>query len=129
MARQTDEALLTLGEIADRLRLTGRDRERTVRRCFKRYGISLIRRGARSFLATQQQYAALLEAMECSHSGSEGVSGTSVARSVLVVKRRSSKSTLRDVIAEKMRKPTAPVSNTKPGKDCFVGDTRYVRVL
>ena len=102
--------LHTLAEVADDLRYTGTDRERSVRRLFQRYRIPILRRDRGTFLATDQQLAARLEAMKCSPSESAVESGTSVARSVLVVKPVASKSTLRDAISEQMQKATGRVS-------------------
>ena len=60
--------LYTLAEIADHLRYTGCDRERSVRRLFDRYGVPVLRRDRSTFLVTEKQLASLLEAMECSPS-------------------------------------------------------------
>ena len=51
--------LHTLAEVAEELRYTGRDRERSVRRLFNRHGIALLRRDRGTFLVTDQQLAAL----------------------------------------------------------------------
>lgn len=102
--------LYTLAEVAEELRYMGRDRERSVRRLFERHAITLLRRDRGTFLVMDQQLAALLEAMKCSPSENAAHSGISVVRSASAVKPVGSKSTLRDVIAEKMQKRTAPVS-------------------
>ena len=102
--------LYTLAEVAEELRYTGRDRERSVRRLFERHAITLLRRDRGTFLVTDQQLAALLEALKCSPSENVAVSGMFAARSVSVAKPVASKNTLRDAIAEQMRKRTAPVS-------------------
>src|ERR1700757_1600543 len=91
--------LYTLDEVADHLRYVGGDRERSVRRLFQRYGVPLLRRDRGTFLVSAQQFAALLEAMNCSASGNEVGSTTSVARSASVAKPAGSKSTLRAAIA------------------------------
>jgi len=111
--------LHTLTEIADLLRYTGNDRERSVRRLFQRYGVSIMRRDRGTFLATDQQLAALLEAMKCSQSANAAKSGTAAARSVSVGAPASSKSTLRAAIAEKMPKPTGRSSRPKRAGKCF----------
>ena len=87
--------LYTLTEIAQELRYTGRDRERSVRRLFRRHQIPFLRRDRATILITDQQFRALVEAMKCSPCVSEAGSTTSVARSVLVAKPAGSKSTLR----------------------------------
>lgn len=53
---------------------------------------------------------AIIEAIKCSPSENEATSGMSVGRSVSVARRASSKSTLRDAIAEKMQKRTERAS-------------------
>lgn len=103
-------ALYTMEELADELRYTGADRVRSVRRLFQRYSIPILRRDRGTFLATDAMVAALLEAMKCSPSENGDRSGISVERSVSVVRSAGSKNTLRDAIAEKMRKHTGPVS-------------------
>ena len=108
-----------LSEIAEILHYTGRDRERSVRRVFKRHGIPILRRDRNTFLATEQQLNALLEVMKCSAPAAAGGSGTSVARSVSVAKPASSKSTLRDAIAKKMPKRIARDSKVRSGAKCF----------
>ena len=119
MADGQQKSLLTLGELADRLHYDGRDRERSVRRCFRHYGVPLVRRDGRGYLATEQQFAALLEAMTCSLSEKEGATGTSGARSASVKRRASSKNTLRAAIAEKMQKPIELGSSTRSGENSF----------
>ena len=98
--------LFTIAEVADLLRYTGRDRERSVRRLFERWRIPLLRRDRGTFLATEEQVEGLLEAMKCSPSASAAGSTTSVGRSVSVAKPAGSKSTLRAAIAARMPKPT-----------------------
>ena len=66
------EKLMTLTEIADALRYEGADRERSVRRLFERHNIPLLRRDRNTFLATEDQFAAILEVMKCSPSESAG---------------------------------------------------------
>jgi hypothetical protein len=98
--------LYTLAEVADDLRYSGRDRERSVRRLFLRYGVPILRRDRGTFLITDQQLTALVDAMKCSPSENVVVFGTSVARSASVAKPVASKNTLRDAIAERMRRHT-----------------------
>jgi TilS substrate C-terminal domain len=116
--------LYTLDEVADQLRYAGRDRERSVRRLFGRHHIPLLRRDRSTFLVAEQQLAALMEAMKCSQSENEGVFGTSVVRSVSARKLEPSKSTLRDVIARKMPKPTGPASKAKSGTSSYTGSAK-----
>src|SRR4029077_108738 len=59
------ELLLPLSTIADRLHYTGRDRDRSVRRLFKRHGVPMIRRGRGASFVTEQQYAELIEKITC----------------------------------------------------------------
>ena len=111
--------LYDLSEIADALHYTGADRERSVRRIFARHGIAILRRDRRTFLVTEQQYAALLEAIKCSPSAGEADSGTSVVRSVSVAKAASSKNTLRAAIERRMPRRTARGSKRTSGGKCF----------
>src|SRR6266446_837475 len=110
--------LFTIAEVADLLRYTGRDRERSVRRLFERCRIPLLRRDRGTFLATEEQVEGLLEAMKCSPSESAAGSTTSVGRSGSVAKPAGSKSTLRAAIAARMPKGTEPGSSTTSGKLC-----------
>jgi hypothetical protein len=98
--------LYTLAEIAYELRYSGRDHERSVRRLFQRFGIQILRRDRGTFLVTEHQLAALVDAMKCSPSENVVAFGTSVARSASVAKPVASKNTLRDAIAERMRRHT-----------------------
>ena len=88
--------LYTVAEVADQLRYTGSDRERSVRRLFQRYGIPILRRDHGTFLVTDEMVGMLLEAMKCSPSENAVTSGMSVARSASVARPATSKSTLRD---------------------------------
>jgi hypothetical protein len=96
--------MLTLDEVADRLHYSGRDRLRSVRRAFQRYGVPLIRRDHRNFFATEAAVAALVEAMSSCPSQSENAEqdGTRAARSASVAKPATSRSTLRAAIEKKM---------------------------
>jgi hypothetical protein len=109
----------TLAEIAARLRIPGRDKERTVRRLFERHHIGILRLNHRTFLVTPRQFAALLDAMTCSPSEGAAKSTTSEARSALVVRRASSKNILAAQIAETMQTRTARSSRPKSGTSCF----------
>src|SRR6516164_6610342 len=91
--------LYTLDEVAGHLRYEGRDRERSVRRLFQRHRIPLVRRDRGTFLVSDGELAALVEAMKCSPSESAAGSTTSAARSASVAKPAGSKSTLRAAIA------------------------------
>jgi hypothetical protein len=111
--------LYTLSEVADRLRIDGRDRERSVRRLFERHRIGIMRLGSRSFLVAERQYAALLEAMTCLRSESVAKSIMSAERSVLVAKRESSKSILAAQIDATMQTPTDQSSKPTSGTKSF----------
>src|SRR6478672_6530102 len=100
--------LLTLPEIAERLRIDGKDRLRSVRRTFQRHGVNMIKRDGHTHMATDQQFAELLEKMTCSPSASAEPSSTSVVRSASATRPASSKSTLQDAIAGMRRKRTRP---------------------
>jgi hypothetical protein len=115
----SDTTPLTLAEVADRLRVAGQDCERSVRRLFDRHGINILRPNHRTFLVTERQYAALLEAMTCSPSESAAKSITSGARSVLVVRRESSKNILREQIAATMQTRTDRSLRPKSGMNSF----------
>src|SRR5262245_59015811 len=106
--------LLTLETIAERLHYTGSDRERSVRRLFAQHRVPIIRRGRSAHFVTEQQYAALLEALTtCSHSEGAVQNSTSVARSVSGARRATSQSTLRAAIAEMVPKPTDRTSKPR----------------
>jgi len=111
--------LFTLDEVAAILRYVGTDRERSVRRAFERHGISILRRDRGKFLVTEQQLAALMEAMKCSQSVDEAGCTTSGVRSVSAARPASSKSALRDAIAKKMPIPTVRGSKRRSGRKCF----------
>src|SRR4051812_48084676 len=66
-------------EVADYLRYSGHDWERAVRRFFQRRGIPLLRRDRGTFLDSNQQLAALVEAEKCSPSGEEAESSRSAS--------------------------------------------------
>src|ERR1700722_10149736 len=110
--------LFTLDEVAVTLRYAGADRQRSVRRAFARLGIPILRRDRGTFLVTEQQLAALMEAMKCSPFAEGAGCGTSAARSVLVARPASSKNILRDAIAKKMQTRTARESRAKSGGKC-----------
>jgi hypothetical protein len=112
--------LFTLDEVAAILRYVGTDRQRSVRRAFSRYGVPILRRDRGTFLVTEQQIAALMEAMKCSQSVAEVACTTSGARSVSAARPASSKSTLRDAIAKRMPTPTVRSSKGKSGPKCFM---------
>src|ERR1700730_14943663 len=114
-----DGELHTLSEIADRLRLPGRDRQRAVLRRFARFGIPIVNGGRGARLVTDQQFKQLIEAMTCLPCEDAASASTSAARSASVVKPVSSKNILRGVIAEKARKPIARASRRKSGTKCF----------
>ncbi|MBV8049670.1 MAG: hypothetical protein JOZ80_00700 [Acidobacteriaceae bacterium] len=118
MSPQAQVQLYTLDEVADYLRYSGRDRQRSVRRLFERHRIPLLRRDRGTFLVSDGELAALVEAMKCSPSASAAGSTTSVGRSVSVAKPAGSKSTLRAAIAARMPTGTGPGSNTTSVKQC-----------
>jgi hypothetical protein len=93
----------TLLDLADALHYTGSDRERSVRRLFDRHGISLLRLDRRTFRATGEQVAALMEAMKYSRSENAVQPGKSaIRRSVWTAKSVASKKDLKDLIAKRM---------------------------
>jgi hypothetical protein len=105
--------LLALSTVADRLQLTGRDRERSVLRRLRRHGVPFIRWGRGAYFVTEQQYDELIEKITvCSPSGNEANISTSVARSVSGGRRASSKSILQEQIAAKLQ--TRTDQNLKP---------------
>jgi tRNA(Ile)-lysidine synthetase-like protein len=110
--------LLPLAIIGERLHYGGRDRERSVKRLFRRYGVPMIRRG-RSYFVTEQQYVELIEKMTCLPSGAEARISTSGARSVWGGKRVSSKNILAERLAETTRRSTAPKSRPRSGTKSF----------
>jgi hypothetical protein len=112
--------MLTLATIADRLQMRGSDRERSVRRLFVRHKVPIVKR-CRGYLATEEQYKALIEAMTtCSPSdGARAGSSMSVVRSVSGAKRASSKNILQAAIAETMQKPIDQNSNPTLGTKSF----------
>src|SRR6478609_1231255 len=103
--------LRTLAEIADRLRYSGSDRERSVRRLFQKHKIGIVRRDRGTYLVSETQYATLLEAISCSRLGSAENTSTAAVGSVSGVKRGSSKNILAAQIAETM--PTTTKRNSK----------------
>lgn len=109
----------TLAEVAEELRYTGRDRERSVRRLFARHGVAITRRDRATYLVRDEQLAALYEAMICSRSEGAAPNSTSAVRSESVARPASSKSTLRGVIAGKMPKRTGRALRRKPAMKCF----------
>lgn len=97
--------LLTLEEVADRLRIEGKDRRRSVRELFRKYDVPIIRK--KNSLVSEEQFKALVKAMTFSLSGNAVGSITSGARSVSVPRGGGSKNILRAAIAERTRKPIA----------------------
>jgi hypothetical protein len=115
-----NEELMEFATIADRLHIDGKDRERSVRRLFARYKVKFIKRGRGGYLASEDQFKALIEAMTiCSPSEDAARNSTSVVRSVSGARRASSKSILQDAIAETMRRPTDPSSSPTSGMKSF----------
>ncbi len=110
---------LTLSEVADLLRYDGKDRERSVRRLFRKYGVSIIRRDRNTFLVLPEQYKALMEKMTCLPSEDEVACGTVEVQSVSAKPSGRSKNTLRAAISAKMPKPTGPTSSTNFSKKLF----------
>ncbi len=110
---------LTLSEVADLLRYDGKDRERSVRRLFRKYGVSIIRRDRNTFLVLPNQYKALMEAMTCSPSEDAVAFGTVEVQSVSARPSGRSKNTLRAAINARMPKPIGPTSNTNYSKKLF----------
>jgi hypothetical protein len=103
--------LIALDVIADWLHYQGRDRKRSVRRCFKHHGIQLLKRDGRSVFATERLYQDLLLRMQqCSQSDGEARSTMRAARSVSVGKSERSTSTLRAAVNAKLRSPTSTAS-------------------
>jgi hypothetical protein len=114
----TDQ-LLTMADVADRQRFTGRDRERSAKRLIRRNGIPHVERG-RTWLLTESQYELLLETMtSCSPYESAAKSITAAARSVSGGTSAKSKSTLQAAVNARLRKPTKPSSSTKSAKNSF----------
>ena len=79
---QTARRFLTLEEVADRLRITGKDQRRSVRELFRKHGVPIIRK--RNSLVSEEQFESLVEAMTGSLSGNAVGSITPGARSVSV---------------------------------------------
>src|SRR5664279_2230073 len=112
--------LRTLAEIADRLRYEGSDRERSVRRLFRKHKIQIVQRDRHTFLVSEAQYSSLLEAISpCSRSGSAANTSTSAVRSVSGAKRESSKSILAAQIAAMMPTTTKRSSKRTSGMKSF----------
>lgn len=112
------ERLLTLDEVAERLRYTGRARERSVRRLIDRLKVPHRRRGKR-ILLSEGDYRFLLERMKCSTSENVATSTMSEAASVSGRKSGSSKSELRDAVNARMRKRMRRASNKRSGTSSF----------
>ena len=102
----------SLATIAERLKYSGRDRERSVRRLFAQLGVPMIRRGRGGWFVTDQQYEQLIEKMTCLPSDAEARTSTSAVLSVSGGRRVSSKSILAERITEKMQ--TRIVRSSKP---------------
>jgi hypothetical protein len=114
------EALLSLSQIADRLHYMGRNPERSVRRRFEKFGVSMIKRSRGAYFVTEALYAELIEKMAtCSPSGAEARTSTSAVRSVLGGKRASSKSILAERIAATTQTPTDRSSKPKSAMKSF----------
>jgi hypothetical protein len=101
--------LITLAELADRLRFDGRDRARSVRRCFRRHGLELL-----DGKATEALYQELLWRMQgCSASADAAGFTTAAVRSASAGKCATSKSALRAAVNERLRTPTRTGSRRK----------------
>jgi hypothetical protein len=110
----------SLATIAERLKYTGRDRERSVLRLFERLGVPMIKRGRGGWFVTdQQQYEQAIEKMTCLPSGVVARTSTSVARSVSVGNRVSSTNILRERIAAKLQKRTVQSLRSRSGTKSF----------
>ena len=106
----TELRLITLAELADRLRFDGRDRARSVRRCFRRHGLELLDGGK----ATEALYQELLWRMQgCSASADAARSTTAAVRSASAGKCATSKSILRAAVNERLRTRTRTGSRRK----------------
>lgn len=113
--------LLTLTEVAERLRLDGRQLERAVRRLIRQHDVPVTRLGRNRLRLTEAQFTLLLERMTCSISASEASTGTAAAPSASDARRKSSKSTVRDAVNARLRRPTKPSSSTISGKSSSTG--------
>jgi hypothetical protein len=77
----TADRLIPLSELADRLHYEGRDRARSVRRCFQRHGLHLLQRDGRSVFATERLYQELIQRMQtCSNCDAEARSSRGTIR-------------------------------------------------
>src|SRR5688500_7652965 len=105
------ERLIPLAELAERLHYEGRDRERSVRRCFERHGLQLLKRDGRSAFGTERLYQELIQRMQsCSASVDEARSTTAAARSASGGTSGRSPSTLRAAVNAKLRSATRTAS-------------------
>jgi hypothetical protein len=112
------ERLITLRELADRLHYEGRDRERSVRRCFQKHGLQLLKRDGRAAFATEQLYQELLWRMQaCSASVDEANYSMRAVQSASAGRSGKSRNTLRAAVNAKLRSATSigskPKSETK----------------
>jgi hypothetical protein len=113
------ERLITLSEMADLLHYEGRDRERSVRRCFQKHGLQLLKRDGRAAFATEQLYQELLWRMQgCSASVDEANYSMRAVQSASAGRSAKSRNTLRAAVNAKLRSNTCtalrPKSVTKP---------------
>lgn len=118
--RAAPDDLLTLEEVAVRMKIEGKDPARTVRNLFRKHCVPIVDLGKNKARVTEAQYSALVEKRTCLQSENAAISGTSAARYVSVPKGGASKNTLRDAVAERRRTHTGLSAKAKSGRTCLM---------
>ena len=109
--------LLTLPEVADKLRISAADPARAVKRLIRLHGTPYRRIGAQ-WLLSEADLNALMGAI-CCRSENETAAGMSEGRSGSAVKRFALRSTAREQLSARLRKVTERDSKEKPRRRSF----------